>query len=88
MAKYYESSYSSRSSNGSDKIYTDVRRRGMFSQSLYTRTKGLVTNEEFVDPKDAPPRKSTPKRPVEIHHHNTPSTDPKRPNHTADDRWR
>jgi len=85
-SKYYESSLSSRSSG--EKVYYDPR-RGMFDHHLSSMVNGMVTNTKSAERKEAPVRRSTPKkREVEIHHDYKPSEEPRRLKQTADDRWR
>ncbi|NJR31266.1 hypothetical protein HC762_00515 [bacterium] len=85
-AKYYESSFSSRSSG--EKIYNEPR-RGMSNPSFSSPTNRILTDLTLAERKEAPPRPNfSKKREVEIHHQYTSNKEPRRPKYTADDRLR
>jgi hypothetical protein len=84
-SNYYESSFSSRSSG--ERVYIDPR-RGMSDHHSFSQVRGMVANSNSTERKEAPVRQPTKKREVEIHNHRKASDEPRRPAHTADDRWR
>lgn len=85
-SKYYEPSYSSGSS--AEKVYYDPRRGTPNPSSSGRSESRATTNDRSAERKETPARKATPKRPVEVHHHQKASEEPRRPNNTAAGKWR